>query len=130
MLPTRPTSTRSGQKRQVGLATTCITKAGGVDRLISHNEAALRWGGPDHTDPAGYFAQYGKSWAQFEADVAAYMQTGEVGNGGSVSQGGGTAVSGNGGGSYVSPGTYTVTASALRSALVLVSTTPRRAMAS
>lgn len=88
-------------------------KGWGVDRLISHNEAALRWGGSDHTDPVGYFAQYGKSWAQFEAAVAAYMQTGEVGNGGSVSQGGGTAVSGSGGGSYVSPGTYTVTASAL-----------------
>lgn len=89
------------------------SKGWGVDRLISHNEAALRWGGSDHTDPVGYFAQYGKSWAQFEADVAAYMQTGEVGNGGSISQGGGTAVSGSGGGSYVSPGTYTVTASAL-----------------
>lgn len=85
----------------------------GIDRLISHNEAALRWGGSDHTDPVGYFAQYGKSWAQFEAAVAAYMQTGEVGNGGSIEQGGGTAVSGSGGGSYVSPGTYTVTASAL-----------------
>lgn len=89
-------------------------KGWGIDRLISHNEAALRWGGSDHTDPVGYFAQYGKSWSQFEAAVAAYMQTGEVGNGGSVSQGGGsTAVSGSGGGSYVSPGTYTVTASAL-----------------
>lgn len=89
------------------------SKGWGVDRLISHNEAALRWGGSDHTDPVGYFAQYGKSWAQFEAAVAAYMQTGEVGNGGSIEQGGGTAVSGSGGGSYVSPGTYTVTASAL-----------------
>lgn len=89
------------------------SKGWGVDRLISHNEAALRWGGSDHTDPVGYFAQYGKSWAQFEAAVAAYMQTGEVGNGGSVSQGGGTAVSGSGGGSNISAGTYTVTASAL-----------------
>lgn len=84
-----------------------------VDRLISHNEAAIRWGGSDHTDPVGYFASYGKSWAQFEAAVAAYMKTGEVGNGGSISQGGGTAVSGNGGGSNISAGTYTVTASAL-----------------
>lgn len=88
-------------------------KGWGVDRLISHNEAALRWGGSDHTDPVGYFASYGKSWAQFEAAVAAYMKTGEVGNGGSISQGGGTAVSGNGGGSNISAGTYTVTASAL-----------------
>lgn len=85
----------------------------GIDRLISHNEARLMWGGTNHTDPISYFNQYGKSWSQFEAAVAAYMQTGEVGNGGSVSQGGGTAVSGSGGGSYVSPGTYTVTASAL-----------------
>lgn len=85
----------------------------GIDRLISHNEARLMWGGTDHTDPISYFNQYGKSWAQFEAAVAAYMQTGEVGNGGSVSQGGGTAVSGSGGGSNISAGTYTVTASAL-----------------
>lgn len=85
----------------------------GIDRLISHNEARLMWGGTDHTDPISYFNQYGKSWSQFEAAVAAYMQTGEVGNGGSVNQGGGTTVSGSGGGSYVSPGTYTVTASAL-----------------
>lgn len=85
----------------------------GIDRLISHNEARLVWGGTDHTDPISYFNQYGKSWSQFEAAVAAYMQTGEVGNGGSVSQGGGTAVSGSGGGSNVSAGTYTVTASAL-----------------
>ena len=41
------------------------------------------------------------------------MGTGEVGNGGSVEQGGGTAVSGSGGGSNISVGTYTVTASAL-----------------
>lgn len=84
-----------------------------VDRLISHNEAAIRWGGSDHTDPVGHFAQYGKSWSQFKAAVASYMKTGEVGNGGTIEQGGGTAVSGSGGGSYVSPGTYTVTASAL-----------------
>lgn len=84
-----------------------------VNQMISHNEARLKWGGTDHTDPNSYFESYGKSWAQFKADVAAYMNTGEVGNGGSIEQGGGTVVSGSGGGSYVSPGTYTVTASAL-----------------
>ena len=33
-----------------------------TSRLLSHYEAAQRWGGSDHTDPNGYFAQYGKSW--------------------------------------------------------------------
>lgn len=88
-------------------------KGWGTDRLLCHNDCRLKWGGTDHTDPLGYFESYGKSWSQFKAAVQSYMQTGEVGNGGSVSQGGGTAVSGSGGGSYVSPGTYTVTASAL-----------------
>lgn len=85
----------------------------GIDRLLCHNDCRLKWGGTDHTDPLGYFESYGKSWSQFKAAVQSYMQSGEVGNGGSVSQGGGTAVSGSGGGSNISAGTYTVTASAL-----------------
>lgn len=56
----------------------------GVDRMISHNDATHRWGGSDHTDPLSYFNSYGHSWNQFKGDVAAYMQTGEVGNGGTV----------------------------------------------
>lgn len=56
----------------------------GVDRMISHNDATHRWGGSDHTDPLSYFNAYGHSWNQFKGDVAAYMQTGEVGNGGTV----------------------------------------------
>lgn len=84
-----------------------------VNQMIFHNEARLKWGGTDHTDPNSYFESYGKSWAQFKADVAAYMNTGEVGNGGSIEQGGGTVVSGSGGGANISAGTYTVTASAL-----------------
>lgn len=85
----------------------------GIDRLLCHNDCRLKWGGTDHTDPLGYFESYGKSWSQFKAAVQSYMQSGEVGNGGSVSQGGGTAVSSSGGGSNISAGTYTVTASAL-----------------
>lgn len=88
-------------------------KGWGIDRLLCHNDCRLKWGGTDHTDPISYFERYGKSWSQFKAAVASYMKTGEVGNGGTIEQGGGTAVSGSGGGSYVSPGTYTVTASAL-----------------
>lgn len=88
-------------------------KGWGIDRLLCHNDCRLKWGGTDHTDPLGYFESYGKSWSQFKAAVQSYMQSGEVGNGGSVSQGGGTAVSGSGGGSNISAGTYTVTASAL-----------------
>lgn len=88
-------------------------KGRSVSRMISHNEARLKWGGTDHTDPNSYFESYGKSWSQFKAAVASYMKTGEVGNGGTVEIGGGTAVSGSGGGSNISAGTYTTTASAL-----------------
>lgn len=45
----------------------------GVDRLISHNDATMWWGGSDHTDPIGYFQEYGKSWAQFKEEVAKAM---------------------------------------------------------
>lgn len=41
----------------------------GVDRLISHNDATNWWGGSDHTDPIGYFLEYGKSWEQFKREV-------------------------------------------------------------
>lgn len=80
-----------------------------VDRMISHNEARLIWGGTDHRDPNSYFESYGKSWAQFEAAVAAYMKSGNVppsSGGNSDSGGGNSTVS-------VSQGTYVVTASAL-----------------
>ena len=49
-----------------------------TDRLISHAEAAQMWGGSDHTDPNGYFTQYGKSWWEFKQAVAAYMGSGTV----------------------------------------------------
>lgn len=86
----------------------------GIDRLISHNDARMRWGGSDHTDPLEYFMQYGKSWNQFKAEVAAYMKTGQVG--GTVEQGATETQapsSYNGSKSYSIGSTYTVTASAL-----------------
>ena len=42
----------------------------GIDRLISHDECRLRWGGTDHTDPIGYFRKYGKTWKEFKDEVA------------------------------------------------------------
>lgn len=42
----------------------------GIDRLISHNDCSEWWGGSDHTDPLGYFEEYGKSWEQFKDEVA------------------------------------------------------------
>lgn len=38
----------------------------GIDRLISHNECRLRWGGTDHTDPDPYFKRWGYSWSEFK----------------------------------------------------------------
>lgn len=49
----------------------------GIDRLLSHNDCRYIWGGTDHTDPTGYFASYGKSWADFKAAVREYMATGQ-----------------------------------------------------
>lgn len=48
----------------------------GIDRLISHNDARIMWGGTDHTDPAGedgksgYFGQFGRTWEEFKNEVA------------------------------------------------------------
>ena len=82
----------------------------GIDRLISHNDARMRWGGSDHTDPLEYFMQYGKSWNQFKTEVAAYMKTGQVG--GTVEQGA-TETQAPAQTSSKSMGVYTSTASAL-----------------
>lgn len=82
----------------------------GIDRMISHNDARMRWGGSDHTDPLEYFMQYGKSWNQFKAEVAAYMKTGQVG--GTVEQGA-TETQAPAQTSSKSMGVYTSTASAL-----------------
>nr|DAO08074.1 MAG TPA: N-acetylmuramoyl-L-alanine amidase [Bacteriophage sp.] len=49
-----------------------------TSRLLSHYEAAQRWGGSDHTDPNGYFRAYGKTWAEFKQAVAAYLGSGYV----------------------------------------------------
>ncbi len=84
----------------------------GIDRLISHNDARMRWGGTDHTDPLSYFASYNRSFTQFKAEVAAYMATGQTG--GTVESGStdnGTVTNSNA--SYSIGSTYRVTASAL-----------------
>lgn len=44
-----------------------------VSHLLSHHEAALKWGGSDHTDPDGYFQSYGATWAKFKQDVASAL---------------------------------------------------------
>lgn len=41
-----------------------------VDRLLSHYDCTIRWGGSDHTDPIDYFERYGRSWEEFVVDVA------------------------------------------------------------
>ena len=84
----------------------------GIDRLLSHNDCRLRWGGTDHTDPVGYFEQFGKSWDQFKSEVAAYMGGTYIPSGGgqttTAPEGGEPGYSGSGFG-----GTYTCMASAL-----------------
>lgn len=49
-----------------------------TSRLLSHYEAARRWGGSDHTDPNGYFRAFGKTWPDFKRAVSAYLGSGYV----------------------------------------------------
>lgn len=41
------------------------------DNLLSHAEVSARWRESDHTDPVGYFKEYGKTVDNFRADVQA-----------------------------------------------------------
>lgn len=82
-----------------------------VSHMISHNEARLMWGGTDHTDPNAYFNSYGKSWSQFEAAVASYMNTGNFSQATGGSSSGSTTTSGHSGTGF--GGNYMVMASSL-----------------
>lgn len=56
-----------------------LSKRGwGVNRLISHYECGKKWGGTDHTDPIGYFQEYGKSWNDFKKDVKARLEKEDI----------------------------------------------------
>lgn len=51
----------------------------GVDRMLSHRLANLRFGtGSDHTDPDGYFNEYGRTWAQFVNDVTRALEGDDI----------------------------------------------------
>ena len=39
------------------------------DNLLSHDEIRIRFGGTTHTDPTGYFKEYGKTVIDFRKDV-------------------------------------------------------------
>lgn len=36
-----------------------------VENVVSHDYCSRTWGGSDHDDPIGYFAEYGKTWDDF-----------------------------------------------------------------
>lgn len=47
----------------------------GIDRMMSHYQANQTWATySDHSDPIGYFEEYGKSWAQFVQEVKDEME--------------------------------------------------------
>mgnify|MGYP002627216456 CR=1 FL=1 len=47
----------------------------GTDKMLSHAEANRILGtGSDHTDPVGYFTEYGRTWQEFVDDVDDYME--------------------------------------------------------
>lgn len=52
-----------------------LSKRGwGTDRLISHYDCIGMWGGTDHTDPIGYFEEFGRTWDDFVLDVQLEME--------------------------------------------------------
>ena len=47
----------------------------GIDRMMSHDQANHTWATfSDHTDPIGYFEEFGKSWDQFVDEVEREME--------------------------------------------------------
>ena len=40
-----------------------------VSHVVSHDYCSRVWGGSDHTDPIDYFAEYGKTWDDFIAEL-------------------------------------------------------------
>lgn len=47
----------------------------GIDRMMSHYQANHTWATfSDHTDPIGYFDEFGKTWEQFVGEVEQEMQ--------------------------------------------------------
>lgn len=46
----------------------------GISKLMSHDECRIKWGGTDHTDPIGYFKEYGKTWDDFKNAVSKAMK--------------------------------------------------------
>lgn len=47
----------------------------GIDRMMSHYQANQTWATySDHSDPIGYFEEFGKSWEQFVQEVKDEME--------------------------------------------------------
>lgn len=51
--------------KQNGLAPSLADNNQGTGTIISHNAISQYWGGTDHTDPVGYFNQWGYNMDQF-----------------------------------------------------------------
>lgn len=41
-----------------------------ASKVVSHDYCSRTWGGSDHTDPIGYFAEFGRTWNDFKAELA------------------------------------------------------------
>ncbi len=51
--------------KQNGLAPSLADNNQGTGTIISHNAISQYWGGTNHTDPVGYFNQWGYNMDQF-----------------------------------------------------------------
>lgn len=52
----------------------CNRHGWGSDRIWSHDRISRTFGETDHTDPVGYFAQYGRTFDQFVNDIFSQPQ--------------------------------------------------------
>lgn len=46
------------------------------DDIVTHHSVSLKWRETDHTDPTGYFSEYGKTFQDFINDVKKQMEGG------------------------------------------------------
>lgn len=51
--------------KENGLTPSLADNNQGTGTIISHNAISQYWGGTDHSDPVGYFSQWGYNMNQF-----------------------------------------------------------------
>lgn len=74
-------------KRAIWLVADACLRYGWIvrERIFSHQDISNRYQETDHTDPVGYFARYGRTWADFLTDIEQKIQELKQEQGGNIS---------------------------------------------